>query len=145
MTERAALRLAGNLIALFVAAWVLPGIGYGNRWWALVLAAVVFTIVNALVKPVIAVLSIPLIVVTLGVAYLLINVLMLYLTHWIVPQLQIRSFGWAVLAALIVSLVNGLLHLAIGRERRWRLLRWRARNLGAGRWRGARWRGGRWR
>ncbi len=120
MSERAVLRLASNLIALFVAAWVLPGVGYGNRWWALVLAAIVFTIVNALVKPVIAVLSIPFIVLTLGVAYFLINVLMLYLTHWIVPQFHIRSFGWGVLAALIVSAVNGLLHLIIGRSGRGR-------------------------
>jgi len=100
-----------NVIALFVAAWILSGIGYGDQWWTLFIAAAVFTLVNAWVKPVLAVLSIPFIVVTLGLFYFLINVLMLYLTDWIVPDFEIKTFWWAVLAAIIVSIVNGLLNM----------------------------------
>jgi putative membrane protein len=102
-----------NVIALFVAAWILSGISYGDQWWTLFIAAAVFTLVNAWVKPVLAVLSIPFIVVTLGLFYFLINVLMLYLTDWIVPDFEIRTFWWAVLAAIIVSIVNGLLNLVM--------------------------------
>lgn len=68
-------------------------------------------------EAVLAVLSIPFIVVTFGVFYFLINVLMLYLTAWIVPQFTIVSFWWAVLAAIIVSVVNGILHMFFGRPR----------------------------
>jgi putative membrane protein len=100
-----------NVIALFVAAWVLSGVSYGDQWWTLFIAAAVFTLVNAWVKPVLAVLSIPFIVVTLGLFYFLINVLMLYLTDWIVPDFEIRTFWWGVLAAIIVSIVNGLLNM----------------------------------
>ena len=100
-----------NVVALFVAAWVLSGITYGNQWWTLFIAAAVFTIVNAWVKPILAILSIPFIVVTLGLFYFLINVLMLYLTDWIVPDFEIKTFWWAVLAAIIVSIVNGLLNM----------------------------------
>jgi len=97
---------AFNTVALFVATWLLPGLSYGSDWWVLLIAGLVFTLVNFFLKPVLAVLSIPFIIVTLGIFYFLINVLMLYLTHWIVPQFTIATFWWAVLAAIIVSAIN---------------------------------------
>jgi putative membrane protein len=106
-----------NTVALFVATWLLSGLSYGSDWWALLVAGLVFTIVNFFVKPVLAVLSIPFIVVTFGIFYFLINVLMIYLTHWIVPQFTIATFWWAALAAVIVSAVNGILHVLFGDPR----------------------------
>jgi putative membrane protein len=106
-------RWVGNVVALFVAAWVLSGISYGDQWWTLFIAAAVFTLINAWVKPVLTVLSIPFIVVTLGLFYFLINVLMLYLTDWIVPHFEIRSFWWGVLGAIIVSIVNWLMSMVL--------------------------------
>ncbi|HVV90886.1 MAG TPA: phage holin family protein [Solirubrobacterales bacterium] len=111
--EKLLVRWVCNVVALFVAAWILAGVSYGNQWWTLFIAAAVFTLVNAWVKPVLAVLSIPFIVVTLGLFYFLINVLMLYLTDWIVPDFEIRTFWWGVLAAIIVSIVNGLLNMVM--------------------------------
>ena len=58
------LRWAFNAVALFVAAWLLDGVTYGDSWWTLLVAAAVFTVVNAWVKPILALLSIPFIVVT---------------------------------------------------------------------------------
>jgi putative membrane protein len=109
--QKLLIRWVCNVIALFVAAWVLSGISYGDQWWTLFIAAAVFTIVNAWVKPILALLSLPFIVVTLGLFYFLINVLMLYLTDWIVPDFEIRTFWWGVLAAIIVSIINGLLNM----------------------------------
>ena len=117
MMRRLAITWAFNTVALFVAAWLLSGLSYGSDWWALLVAGLVFTLVNLLLKPVLAVLSIPFIIATLGIFYLLINVLMLYLTHWIVSQFTIASFWWAVLAAIIVSAVNGILNMSSGRPR----------------------------
>jgi putative membrane protein len=108
-----AIRWAGNVVALFVAAWILSGISYGDQWWTLFIAAAVFTLINAWVKPILTILSIPFIIVTLGLFYFLINVLMLYITDWVVPDFEIRTFWWAVLAAIIVSIVNGLLSLML--------------------------------
>jgi putative membrane protein len=99
-----------NVVALYVAAWLLSGVTYGDSWWTLLIAAAVFTVINAWVKPVVAILSIPFIVVTLGIFYFLINVLMLYATDWVVPDFEISTFWWGVLAAIIVSVVNGVLH-----------------------------------
>jgi putative membrane protein len=114
MLERLAVRWAFNVAALFVAAWILSGVSYGDSWWTLLIAAVVFTLVNAFIKPVLAVLSIPFIVVTLGIFYFLLNVLMLYLTDWIVGDFEIKTFWWGCLAAIIVSVVNGILHMIFG-------------------------------
>jgi putative membrane protein len=99
-----------NAAALYVAAWVLTGVTYGEDWWSLLAAAAVFTLVNAWVKPVVTVLSIPFIVLTLGLFYFLVNILMLYVTDWLVPDFEIETFWWGALAALIVSVVNALLH-----------------------------------
>ncbi len=116
--RRFAIRWAFNTVALFVATWLLSGLSYGSDWWALLGAGLVFTLVSLFVKPVLAFLSIPFIVVTLGFFYLLINVLMLYLTHWVVPQFTIAGFWWALLAAIIVSAVNGILNVSFGRPAR---------------------------
>lgn len=118
MAERLAITWVFNTIALFVATWLLSGLSYGNDWWALLIAGLVFTLVNVYLKPVLAVLSIPFIIVTFGIFYFLINVLMLYLTHWLVPQFEIETFWWAALAAVIISMVNGLLHIFFGRPGR---------------------------
>jgi putative membrane protein len=115
MIPRLAVTWVFNTAALFVATWLLSGLSYGSDWWALLAAGLVFTLANVFIKPVLTVLSIPFIIVTLGIFYLLINVLMLYLTHWIVPQFTIASFWWAVLAAIFVSAVNGILHWFFGR------------------------------
>ena len=110
-----------NVAALYVATWLLSGVTYGDKWWTLLIAAAVFTVVNVWIKPVVAFLSIPFIVVTLGIFYFLINVLMLYVTDWVVPAFEIQTFWWGVLAAIIVSIVNALLGpLLPDRTERWR-------------------------
>jgi putative membrane protein len=107
---RLLVRFAVNAAALYVAVWALPGVTYGDEWETLLVAAAVFTLVNALVKPVVTVLSIPVIVLTLGLFYFLVNVLMLYVTDWLVGDFEIETFGWGALAAIIVSVVNALVH-----------------------------------
>jgi putative membrane protein len=104
------IRWVSNAVALFVATWLLEGVDYGDQWWTLLIAAAVFTVVNFAVKPILTVLSIPFIVVTLGLFYFLLNVLMLYLTYWLVPDFEIDTFWWGALAAIIVSVVNGVMH-----------------------------------
>lgn len=106
-------RWVGNVGALFVAAWLLDGISYGDRWWTLLLAGAVFTLVNTAIKPIVTVLSIPLIVVTLGVFYLVVNAAMLKLTDALVGQFAVRGFWTAVAGAVVVAVVNGALHVFV--------------------------------
>jgi putative membrane protein len=114
---RLVIRFAVNAAALYAATWALSGVTYGDEGWTLLVAAAVFTVVNWLVKPVVTVLSIPFIVLTLGLFYFLVNVLMLYVTDWLVRDFEIETFGTGVLAAIIVSVVNWLLHALIPGER----------------------------
>ncbi len=107
-----------NVVALYVATWLLPGVSYGDRWWSLLLAAIVFTLANRFVRPVVTVLAIPAIVLTLGIALFFVNLLMLYVTDWIVPDFEIDTFWWGVLATIIVAATNALLALAFGRPDR---------------------------
>ena len=114
MLSRLLLRWAFNVVALFVAAWLLSGVSYGDSWWSLLIAGVVFTLVNMVVKPILTILSIPFILVTLGLFYFLINILMLYITDWLVTDFEIDTFWWGALAAIIVSIVNWILNQTFG-------------------------------
>lgn len=102
-----------NVVALFVAAWIIPSIDYGDDFWVLFIAALVFTVVNVFVRPFVILLALPAVILTLGLALILINTLMLYLTDWIVPSFETGSF-WATLGgAVIVSIVNLILNLVL--------------------------------
>ena len=115
---RALLWWASNFAALWVAAALLDAVDYGDSLWVLVLAALVFGLVNLVVKPLVILLALPAVVLTLGLALLLINAFMLYLTDWIVPAFEVDGFGWAILAALIIWAVNMVLHALVGDERK---------------------------
>jgi putative membrane protein len=99
-------RLVGNLAALWVASAIFDGMTYGDSFGVLLLAALVFTIVNLIVKPVLAILSIPLILVTFGIAYFFVNVLMLVLTDAVVDDFEAGSFWTVVGATIVIWLVN---------------------------------------
>ena len=109
-----------NLVALFVAAWIISPVDYGDDFWVLFIAALVFTVVNVFVRPLVILLALPAVILTLGFALILINTLMLYLTDWIVPSFETGSF-WATLgAAVIVSIVNLILNLVLKPDERLR-------------------------
>ena len=91
-----------------LAAAQLPGIRY-TSFFSLIGASLLLGIVNALVRPILLLLSLPLILVTLGFFILVINGLMLRLVAGVVPGFYVDSFGSAFLGAIIISLVSWLL------------------------------------
>lgn len=108
---------AFNVAALWVAAELLSGVRVSgdDAWITFVLAGLVFSLANMVVKPVVAILAIPLIILTLGIAYFLVNVLMIFLTSWVVSDFHVDGFWSGVGAAIVVWLVNVLLD-ALGRR-----------------------------
>jgi putative membrane protein len=100
------LRYVGNLAALWVASEIFDEMTYGDSFAVLAVAALVFTIVNWVVKPVLAILSIPIIILTFGIAYFAVNMLMLLLTDWVVPDFEAGGFWTVVGATIVVWLVN---------------------------------------
>jgi putative membrane protein len=106
-----------NLVALWVAAKLLSGIDY-NGAGVLIGASLVFSLVNIFIKPLVVFFTLPLVIVTLGVALFFVNLLMLYLTSWIVDDFTIDGFGWAILATIIVWAVNTVLEAIFDRDER---------------------------
>lgn len=95
-----------NTAGLFTAALFLNGVSYQDDWLVLTVAALTLAIINALVKPFIIILALPALVITLGIFSIVINGLMVYLAHLLYPPFQISSFGTAILAGLVIGLVN---------------------------------------
>jgi putative membrane protein len=115
-------KLLANAIALAVAAWLLSGITIQGstttgRVLTLLIVAAIFGLVNAVVKPIATVLSLPFIVLTLGLLIFVINALMLLLTSWISGALNVpfhvNGFGTALLGALIITVVSWLLNVIL--------------------------------
>jgi putative membrane protein len=111
-----------NAAALGVATWVikditLTGDSTARKTLSLILVALVFGVVNWLVKPVVKVLSFPLFILTLGLITLVINALMLLLTSWLAGRLSldfhVHGFWTAVVGALIVSIVSWAMHVVL--------------------------------
>jgi putative membrane protein len=102
---------AFNVAALFVADWLIDGIEIDDGW-KVVIAGAVFGLVNWLVKPVVTLLSLPLIILTLGIALFFVNLLMLALSAWLVSGFDIDGFWPAVGGTIVVWLVNAVLRAA---------------------------------
>ncbi|MFJ4007912.1 phage holin family protein [Streptomyces sp. NPDC090023] len=114
-----------NAGALAVAVWLLDkitltGDSTGKKVGTLIVVALVFGLVNLLVKPVVKVLTFPLFILTLGLITLIVNALMLLLTSWVCGQLNLSfhvdGFWTAVLGGLIVSIVSWALNLVLPDE-----------------------------
>jgi putative membrane protein len=113
------IKVGVNAVALWVAAWLVPGITFGegkfgSKFATIVLVAVVFGIINAVVKPIAKLLSFPFIILTLGLFTFIVNAFMLQPTEWLADPLglsfTIAHFFWdAVLGALIITIVSMVL------------------------------------
>jgi putative membrane protein len=102
-----------NIVALLVVDGIFSGVEIG-RWGSILLGAAVLGLANAFVKPVLAILTLPVILLTLGLGYFAINVLMLALAEWIAPEFTIDGFWTYVGATIVVWLVNWVLNALLG-------------------------------
>src|SRR5436190_21836792 len=90
-----------NVVALYAAEKLVDGISFTGDFGILVLTGLVFAFVNLLLKPAVKLLALPLIIVTFGIALFFINILMLYITDWLVSGFKITDFGAAVWATVV--------------------------------------------
>ena len=93
-------------LALWVTSAILPGVNFTSTT-ALAVGAIILGLVNALVRPVLTLLTLPITLLTLGLFYLLVNGFVFYLAAFLVPGFQVAGFGWAVLGAFIVGVISG--------------------------------------
>lgn len=118
------MRLVARLLITAISVWVafeiVPGLSFTGSVWTLLAAALIFGLVNAFVRPVVLILSCPLVAMTLGLFVLVVNAVMLWLTiqisdHW---QLGLRSEGLLAifLGSIVIAIVSGLLNLFLPDE-----------------------------
>jgi putative membrane protein len=124
------LRVGLTGLALWVVTLIVPGIDFVGgsstieKVGIVAVVALIFGLVNAVIKPIVQVLSIPLYILTLGLFHVVINALMLWITAWITEHtthwgLQIDHFWWtAIWAAILLSLVGWALSLPFGSAER---------------------------
>jgi putative membrane protein len=119
---RLIMRLLAGAVALAVAAGLIDGISVGpgtttERVITLLAVAVIFGLVNAIVRPIVRLISLPLFIITLGLFTFVVNALMLLLTAWIGDQFdlafEVNGFWSALLGALIISVVTFLLNVLL--------------------------------
>jgi len=121
MIRRILLRLLINSIALWVAVQIVPGI-YAENPLTILIVALVFGVVNAIIRPLVSFLTCPMLIVTLGLFIFVINALMLWFTAWVAGRLNL-GFGmegglWtAFWGALVISLVSFAISLLIKDEK----------------------------
>ena len=111
-------------IAVGVAVWLVPGIGIVGRteaWAAIAIFGLILSLINISVKPVMQVLSLPITVITLGIFYLVVNTLMLYVAAWLANGIfqvgiDIATFGSAFVASIVISIVSGIMNALVGND-----------------------------
>src|SRR4051812_37366997 len=108
---------AVTIIAVFVAAKLVPGIHYDD-WGGLALFAIVLGLVNAVIKPILTVLALPVVILTLGLAILIINAVVFALASALVPSFHVDSFVAALLGSIVVSVVSWLISMFLPSNKR---------------------------
>jgi len=103
---RAIIQILLNGLAILLVARVVPGIHYEGDWIYLLLTGVVFGLLNLTVKPLVTVLSLPVVVLSLGLFFIVINAFILYLAAWLLDGLSVDGCGAALLGGLVIALFN---------------------------------------
>jgi len=102
-------KLLINILAFYVVDYLVPGFDF-NDFWTIVVTAIIFGVINMFIKPVLQIITLPISILTFGIAAFLVNVLLLWLTSYIVPGFLIVNFSTAAIASIILSLVSWFLH-----------------------------------
>jgi putative membrane protein len=97
---------AGNAVALWAAARIVGNVDLSRSWWTVLIAALLLTLLNWYIKPVLKVLAFPLVLLTAGIALFFISMLMLWITDALVGGFEINGFWAYVWATIIVWIVN---------------------------------------
>jgi len=117
MLRRAFLRVLINFLALYLAARWVRGISFDGEWWELLLAGLVLSVFNLILRPILLLVSLPLLIITLGLFYFVINGVILLLLPLFIPGFRVEGILPAIIGALVISLVNLILNWLIRPKR----------------------------
>jgi putative membrane protein len=103
------LRLLLNALAVVLLSYVLPGVGVDSMLTAIIVA-VVLSLLNFLVKPILVIFTLPITILTLGLFLLVINAIIILLAANLIDGFQVTSFWWALIFSLLLSFLQAILH-----------------------------------
>ena len=111
------LGLLVSAVAVLLAGWLVPGVEVQDFWTA-VLVAAAMAFLNAFVKPILVLFTLPVTVLTLGLFLLVINVLMVYAASYLIDGFAVAGFWSALLFSLVVSIARGMLEAIVGNDKK---------------------------
>ncbi|MGF1484112.1 MAG: phage holin family protein [Opitutales bacterium] len=109
-----ALQIGLIVLGVLTSAWIFDGIDYGQSWPTLLLVAVVLSLLNGFIKPLLILFAFPFVVFTLGLGVALINALLLLLADLIIPAFEVRGFWNALGGAVVISAISFMGNVLVG-------------------------------
>ncbi len=109
------LKIILSAVAVLVLAEVLPGVGVNNYVSALIVA-LVLAILNAIVKPVLVILTLPATIITLGLFLLVINAAIILLADYFIDGFEVRGWLWALIFSVLLSIFESILHSILKKD-----------------------------
>lgn len=103
------IHIFANAAAIWAADYFLPGFNFTGGWKELFLAGAVLGIINSFIRPIVKLIALPVIFLTLGLFTVIINIALLLLAAWLIPDLHITGFWSALWGVVIISFVNHLI------------------------------------
>ncbi|HEY6552393.1 MAG TPA: phage holin family protein [Vicinamibacteria bacterium] len=110
------LSIVGNALAL-LATTVVPGITFTGNWLTLLVAGLVFGLFNLIVRPIAMLVSLPLLVLTLGLFYFVLNGILLWLAQFVVPGYRVSGLVAGILGSIVIAVVNWIVGALFGRKK----------------------------
>jgi putative membrane protein len=108
------LSIVANAVALLATAYVVPGITFGGSWVQLLVAGAIFGLLNLIVRPIALLLSLPALVLTLGLFYFVLNGLLLWGFSQLLPGYHVSGLWAGILGSLVIMVVNWVVHALFG-------------------------------
>ena len=109
-------RILANAVGILIAAYFVSGIAFTGDLIALVITGVVLAIANSIVKPILKFKSGPIIVLTMGLFMVIINIILLWVVVWLMPELTIVGFWAYFWGVIIISILNAITHTTIKKK-----------------------------
>jgi|SRR3989344_593191 len=107
------LKYLGTVAAVYLTVSIIPGISVAGGWATILLVALVWSVITMVVRPVLAILTLPITVITLGLFSFVLNALLFYAMTYVVPGFSVDGFLPALLGALVLSIFTWLIHKAL--------------------------------
>lgn len=107
------LKYLGTVAAIILTVYIVPGITVTGGWETIFLAALVWSVIVMVIRPVLSILTLPLTIITFGLFALVLNALLFYVMAAIVPGFAIESFFTALIGSIVLSIISWLIHFLL--------------------------------